>query len=42
VGHKGRGINFRNKDLRASFEAGYKAGLQAMGSTPTKYPALKK
>ena len=42
VAHSKRGINFKNKNNRASFAAGFKAGLAAIAKDAFKYPSLPK
>lgn len=42
VAHSGKGINFKSTANRASFAAGFKAGLSAIAKDAFKYPSLPK
>ena len=41
MGHKGRGINFKDSASRAIFQKGYNAGLRKAAKNPLKYPFIK-
>ena len=38
VAHKGKKIEFTSSDIKDSFMAGYKAGVQKVQKSPKKYP----
>ncbi len=42
VAHFGRGIAFKDKKTRESFQRGYSQGLSMMRKNPSKYKLIKK